>query len=156
MLRRRSFTLAELLVVIAIIAVLIALLLPVLRGIRRRALVLACPIAYIGSDDRVHLTDPEGKYDLVYDNAYTNSQDVAWSPSGQELAFTTYTWQGNKGTAYPAVLDPMSGKVIVHSESGVVREWADNDSLIIYWPHVVRNAQYIQHASKSGEQKTGA
>jgi prepilin-type N-terminal cleavage/methylation domain-containing protein len=56
--RSRAFTLVELLVVIAIIMILIAILLPVCIKIRTPALVLVCPIAYVGEDGAVYLTDP--------------------------------------------------------------------------------------------------
>src|SRR5438067_2309573 len=62
--QRKAFTLVELLVVLAIIAILISILLPVLIKIRRRAMVLACPIAYVGEDSMIHICDPTGVRDL--------------------------------------------------------------------------------------------
>jgi len=93
----RAFTLVELLVVIAIIAILIAILLPVITQVRRRALVLVCPIAYVGEDGAIYLTDPKGGHSLQVsppDNK-TGVQHavwapVSWSPCGRRLAFNSY------------------------------------------------------------------
>jgi prepilin-type N-terminal cleavage/methylation domain-containing protein len=92
--RLRAFTLIELLVVIAIIAILIAILLPVCIKIRRRALVLVCPIAYVGEDGGVYLTDPKGYHSLQISEPGTDvliqhasSGPLSWSPSGQCLAY---------------------------------------------------------------------
>ena len=63
--RRASFTLVEILVVIGIIAVLIALLFPVMAKARRKALVLACPIAFVSQGGAVYLTSPTGTAELL-------------------------------------------------------------------------------------------
>src|SRR5512133_1017109 len=95
--RRRAFTLIEVLVVIGIIAVLIALLFPVLARARRGALVLACPIAYVGQDGGLYLTNANGSAELRVSEPLwmVQSQDglsspMAWSPSGRYLAFSEW------------------------------------------------------------------
>ena len=138
--RRRGFTLVELLVVIAIIAVLMAMLLPVFMGIRRRALVLACPIAYVGSDGRLHLTDGSGKWDLdiagpyVSERHFWDGSPPAWSPSGRRIGFTLIERDGSAEHYYCVIMDPLSGRFRKHAVQPPPGYgfwgWFDNDRFL--------------------------
>jgi len=119
--RIRAFTLVELLVVIAIIAVLMAILLPVLQKVRRRVIVLACPIVYQGFEDNaLHLTDPNGNYDILLTPSYGwfhayRPGNIMWSPNGLRIGYELNNWfGGNADKPAMAILDPSSGNVIKH------------------------------------------
>ncbi|HEV8607108.1 MAG TPA: type II secretion system protein [Tepidisphaeraceae bacterium] len=103
-----GFTLVELLVVIAIIGVLLAILMPMLNKARRKAAILACPIAYLGTDRAIHLTDPHGGMDImVWRPAGGSISAPLWSPNGQRLAVV---WRNILNTRL-VVIQPMSGEV---------------------------------------------
>ena len=130
--RRRSFSIVEILAVIGIISVLIAILFPVLAKARRSALVLACPIAYVGQDGAVYLTNLNGNAELRISPPGWKAQSqnwlespMAWSPSGQRLAFQYFVPGGQGGTAF---MNVMSGHVV----TGVDKfgGWVDSDLYI--------------------------
>ena len=110
---RKAFTLVELLVVIAIVTILIAILLPVLSGARRRFVVLASPIAYVGEDGALYLVSPDGSHELRLTEAglYVDSfpgleAPVQWSPCGRRLGFNAS--DGSSG--WTVFIEPLNGQ----------------------------------------------
>ena len=140
---RPAFTLVELLVVIAIIAVLIAILLPILTKVRRRALVLVCPVAYVNyHDGEIHLTDLRFGHDFAVTPFKSRPEPgkyqayrPAWSPAGQWIGFE-YS-NGNSSAAEPVymcILNPSSGELMKHKAltqgASTFAGWADEDHFV--------------------------
>ncbi|MGE5610147.1 MAG: prepilin-type N-terminal cleavage/methylation domain-containing protein [Bacillota bacterium] len=140
--RRIAFTLVELLVVIAIISLLIAILLPVAQKFRRKAIVLNCPIAYMGRDYAIYLTDPNGKTHYQLTNP-VGSDDwfdfnmlmLRWSPSGTRIAANLRTLDLKDGYGSASmqsfVIDPMSGSTWNFPPGEcMVAGWLDSTSVV--------------------------
>ena len=133
---RKAFTLVELLIVIAIILILIAILLPVCIKIRNRALVLVCPIAYIGQDGGVYLTGPKGGYDVpltpsgghaqVNRDTYWSNHPVDWSPCGRRLAYNVKDYTDSRVYIH----EPSCGKVSPIRNSHLFSAWIDYDTYL--------------------------
>src|SRR5688500_5993301 len=82
-----------------------------------RWMVGRCPIAYVGEDGRIHLTNERGTLDVeleavaIVDRRYSGiDPHPGWSPDGKLIAYTrsedsrTYGFEQNV-----VVLDPVSG-----------------------------------------------
>jgi hypothetical protein len=135
--RRESFSIVEILVVVGIISVLIAILFPALAKARRSALVLACPIAYVGQDGGLYLTNENGTAELRIsppgwrvESRQGLESPMAWSPSGLTLAFQFYNPATSEGGW--VLMDVMSGQGLrprgrrPYSFGG----WIDNDTYL--------------------------
>jgi prepilin-type N-terminal cleavage/methylation domain-containing protein len=131
---RKGFTLVELLVVIAIIAMLIAIFLPICIKVRRRALVLVCPIAYVGEDGGVYLTDPKGYHSLQISESSTLVSPnhniwapLAWSPSGRRLAYNCVNRLSHFGGV--TIQEPSSGRSW-QMQGMLFSGWIDSESFL--------------------------
>ena len=130
----RSFTIVEILVVIGIISVLIAMLFPILAKARRSALVLACPLAYVGEDGGLYLTNDNGTAELRIsppgwrvESRQGLDSPMVWSPSGRVLAFRFY--EPNQSRGGWVFMDVMNGNVWP-ARGGAIGGWIDNDTYL--------------------------
>jgi hypothetical protein len=143
----RSFTLVELLAVVAIISLLIAILLPVLARARRRFIVLACPIAFVGEDGALYLVSPNGSSEMrltepgiVVQSTVGLRSPVQWSPCGRRVGFNCYDRIANRELT--VFIEPLTGQTWKH-EGERFGGFIDYDTWLETgaWGHQVRSVE---------------
>jgi len=148
----RAFTVVELLVVVAIISILIAVLLPVTMKARRRAVVLASPVAYARMDLGISISHPTGRAELDVAPSSTlcwngHPQGPLWSPSGTYIGHTIHIGQGEMH--YVAIVHAASGRVIRHDLGDRFCGWVD-DSRFILTRFDARGTVFMIYDAESG------
>ncbi|MCY2950961.1 MAG: hypothetical protein NTU53_03175 [Planctomycetota bacterium] len=125
----------------------------------RKAIVSACPIAYVGTDRRLHLTNVTGTLDVelagpaVDEGSGGSTPPPAWSPFGTKILYHPYV------TTRPAqkeivVQEPMSGRqwTLKLIKEGWIAGWASDENVLEC--HVgfrdVRTGALLQEVPREG------